>query len=146
MHNFKNDITLSATLQIACLSVPDQSINDRVPLYLNEFKRLFNLQFPVRSKRIHNKTLSKPWINNDLQKCIIKKNELYARKLKLKTEDAVVKYKVYKKELDKTLKNSKKSYFHSKMLKTTSNLKERWDHTFTMRHHSWHLDVPLKRR
>ena len=48
---------------------------------------------------MHNKTLSKPWINQDLQRLIKKKNKLYGRKLKLSSEKNIQKYKECKKTL-----------------------------------------------
>ena len=52
-------------------------------------------------KKIHNKTLSKPWITDDIQKLIKKKNFLYYKKLKSPTVISIEKYKQCKRDLEK---------------------------------------------
>ena len=42
--------------------------NDKVSNYFQIFGDIYNECFPVKTKKVHNKILSKPWITNDLQK------------------------------------------------------------------------------
>ena len=50
--------------------------------YMEELTKLYNKHFPIRSKKVHNKTLAKPWITPSIQRMIKKKNKLYDKKLK----------------------------------------------------------------
>ena len=95
--------------------------------YFAQYKSLYNKHFPLKTKKVHNKTLSKPWITNDIQKLIKNKNFLYYKKLKQPTTLSIEKYKNCKKDLDKSLKLSKKLYFERRMLETSRNMKDRWD-------------------
>ena len=67
------------------------------------FLEIYNQCFPVKTKKVHNKLLSKPWITNDLQKMIKNKNKLFGMKLKLKSLEVTQKYNKFKKEVKKKL-------------------------------------------
>ena len=54
--------------------------------YTTEFTKLYNKHFPIRTKKVHNKTLAKPWITPEIQRMIKKKNKLYDKKLKTRKE------------------------------------------------------------
>ena len=69
--------------------------------------KIYNECFPVKTKKIHNKTLSKPWINQELQRLIKKKNRLYGKKLRNKTPKNLEKYRKCKNDLAGKLKPSK---------------------------------------
>ena len=124
--NFKEEIASSSSYLYNIIST-DNTLDIKVSEYFSEYKKIYNKHFPVKSKKIHNKTLSKPWITSDLQKLIKKKNFLYYKKLKQPTMIATDKYKQCKKDLDKILKLSKKLYFERKMFETSKNMKARWD-------------------
>ena len=128
INNFKTEIAAhSDTLYRILCNDDDCCLNDKVNLYFSEYKKIYDAHFPLKNKKIHNKTLSKPWISNDLQRMLKKKNNLYYKKLKNPTSVNIEKYKLYKKELDVTLKLSKKLYFERKIVETSKNMRERWD-------------------
>ena len=54
---------------------------DRAASYFEHLGKIYNECFPIKTKKIHNKTLSKPWINQELQRLINKKNRLFGKKL-----------------------------------------------------------------
>ena len=125
--NFAEEIASVSTELYNIISSEEFNINEKSNKYFELYKMIYHKHFPLKMKKIHNKTLSKPWITNSIQKLIKKKNFLYYKKLKQPTEISVEKYKSCKKELDFTLKLSKKSYFERKMFETSRNMKERWD-------------------
>ena len=55
---------------------------ERAANYFDHLGNIYNQCFPIKTKKIHNKTLSKPWINQELQRLIKKKNRLYGKKIK----------------------------------------------------------------
>ena len=63
---------------------------------------------------MHNKVLSKPWINLELQRLISKKDRLYFKKLKNRTPENLEKYRECKKDLAYKLK------FPSKLILETN--------------------------
>ena len=101
--------------------------NEKAANYFTHFSKLYNECFPIKVKKIHNKTLTKPWIDQEMQRLIKKKNRLYGEKLKYNTKASIVKYNQCKKALKKKLKSTKMEYFKNKLLTTTHNMKKKWD-------------------
>ena len=83
--------------------------------YFDHLNRIYEESFPVKSKKVHYKTLSKPWINKDLQKLIKKKNKLYSLKAKRKNSDCNKKDRDCKKDLAEKLTKAKRDYYHKKL-------------------------------
>ena len=95
--------------------------------YMTEFTRLYNKHFPIRTKKVHNKTLSKPWITPQIQRMIKKKNRLYDKKLKTGKDTHMAKYRLAKKETEKAIKSSKAEYYKDKLYNRSKTTKQRWD-------------------
>ena len=95
--------------------------------YMAEFTSLYNKHFPIRTKKVHNKTLAKPWITPSIQRQIKKKNKLYGKKLKTGKDIHITKYRIAKKELESAIKASKLEYYNKKLYNTSNTTKQRWD-------------------
>ena len=70
--------------------------------YFDHMRRIYDDCFPVITKKVHNKTHSKPWITPDILKLIHKKDSLYCKKNKNNTQTS-------KKKLQNSQKGSRKS-------------------------------------
>ena len=87
----------------------------------------YNDCFPLITRKVHSKALSKPWISPKIQKLINKKNKQFTQKTKNNTEHNKVKYKKIKKEVEKEIAKQKAKY-HKKLLeKTNNNIKQKWN-------------------
>jgi hypothetical protein len=100
---------------------------DRTASYFEHLGKIYNECFPIKTKKIHNKTLSKPWINQELQRLINKKNRLFGKKLHNKSPVNLQKYKECKKDLAHKLKVSKETYFRNKLMNSSNNMRDKWD-------------------
>ena len=109
--NFKSEIASHSTKLNNIVTNSNINVNEKVTKYFKEYKTIYNKHFPLKNKKVHNKTLSKPWITSDIQKLIKNKKFLYYEKLKKPTVITIEKYKQCKKELDACLKLSKKIIF-----------------------------------
>ena len=99
---------------------------DRATNYFDHLGKIYNECFPVKTKNMHNKILSKPWINLELQRLISKKDRLYGKKLRNRTPENLEKYRECKRELAQKLKASKETYFKNKLM-NSNNMKGKWD-------------------
>ena len=100
----------------------DRSVN-----YLKHIGEIYNDCFPIKTKKMHNKTLSKPWITQELLRLINKKNRLYGKKLRGKKPEMIQRYKECKKYLAAKLKASKIAYYREKLMNSSNNMKDKWD-------------------
>ena len=100
--------------------------------YFAHITRIYDEEFPVKKKKIHVKTLNKPWINSDLMKQIKKKNTLFSKKMKSKNPSCAQKYKECKKDLSDKLKQAKENYYHRKLYNENSTIKQKWDSLRTL--------------
>ena len=110
-----------------CTKRNDLNANEKAVDYFTHLGKLYNDCFPLKCKKMHNKTLNKQLITQDLQKLIKRKNRLYGRKLKSKSPENLEKYNQCKRDLNKKLYISKKLYLSDKLLNTSRNLKLKWD-------------------
>ena len=96
--------------------------------YFAHLTRIYDEEFPIKRKKIHVKTVSKPWINTDLLRLIKKKNALFGKKLRSNhPAHAAQKYRECKKDLLTKLKQAKQSYYHRKLYEENSTMKQKWD-------------------
>ena len=103
------------------------NLNERYNDYFDHFKLIYDKHFPIKTKKIHNKTYSKPWITAETQKLIKKKNKVYSIKLKNNSKKNKDKYRTIKKEVEKKLKIDKKAYFNNELTKDNTTIKQKWD-------------------
>ena len=125
--NFKSKVEEMSDILSICTKRNDLNANEKAVDYFTHLGKLYNDCFPLKCKKMHNKTLNKPWITQDLQKLIKRKNRLYGRKLKSKSPENLEKYNQCKRDLNKKLYISKKQYLSDKLLNTSRNLKLKWD-------------------
>ena len=89
----------------------EPNIETRYNNYFDQISKVYNECFPLKSKKIHSKTLSKPWITPDIQKLIKKKNKRFSIKNKNKTESNKLKYKKAKKAMESAITKEKETYY-----------------------------------
>jgi hypothetical protein len=95
--------------------------------YFDHIRRIYNDCFPITTKKVHNKTYSKPWITPEILKLIHKKDSLYCKKMKENTQVNKKKYKTAKKEPEKAIKNEKQLYYRTIISNESKNIKNYWD-------------------
>ena len=95
--------------------------------YFDEISNLYNKCFPVVTRKVHSKTLSKPWITPELQKLIKKKNKLFSIKNKHKTDNNKKKYKQLKQKVTYLISNEKENYYKNLLDNTSNNIKQKWN-------------------
>ena len=105
----------------------ENNLHTKYQNYFDHIRRIYDDCFPIVTKKIHNKTYSKPWITTDILKQIHKKDSLYHKKKKNNTQHNRKDYKLAKKDLEKTIKNAKQNYYNTIISNQSNNLKEYWD-------------------
>ena len=111
--------TISQTKDILAFQATNRSepnIETKYNNYFDQISQVYNECFPLKSKKIHSKTLSKPWITPDIQKLIKKKNKRFSIKNKNKTESNKLNSKMQKK-LWKVQSQKKKKYLLQKPIR-----------------------------
>ena len=98
---------------------PDQAYK----AFLTKFSHLYNIYFPTKIIKVKNKDLNSPWITKGIKKSSKRKQRLYERFLKNRTEKHELAYKTYKKLFESIKKHSKKLHFSNLILKYKNNIK-----------------------
>ncbi|XP_065639571.1 uncharacterized protein LOC136072316 [Hydra vulgaris] len=97
----------------------------------NYFEKIFlknyNMHFPIKEKLIKEKYLKCPWITKGIKKSSKKKQKLYIKYLKNRSEANLNVYKQYKNLFEKIKKNSKKNFYSNKIKNSNGNIKKTWD-------------------
>ena len=88
----------------------EPNIENRYNNYLDQLTKVYNQCFPLITKKIHSKTLSKPWITPHIQKLIDKKNKRFSIKNKNRTESNKLKYKKAKEAMESAITKEKEIY------------------------------------
>ena len=89
------------------------SANDSYNIFLERFMKLYDEAFPERKIEINQKNLSSPWISKGLRKSSKRKQRLYEKILKQRSDKNYKTYKINKNLFDKLKKQSKKLYFQN---------------------------------
>ena len=93
--------------------------------FFDHITRIYNDSFPIKKRKLHTKTLRKPWITHSIQKLIAKRNKLFSRK---SDNDQIKKrYKTLKKDIETKLRESRKTYYRKRLNKEGDSLKSKWD-------------------
>ena len=103
------------------------SADEKYENFFRRFIDMYNTHFPVRTKKVHNKTLAKPWITPPIQCLIKKKNKLYDKKLRTSNEKDIERYKQVNKEKEEAINKSKADYYKDKLYNESTTTKQRWD-------------------
>jgi len=122
MNNFKYDLEISdwSSLQSSV------DINSMYSKFINTVQILYIKSFPVVIKTLKASEQHRPWITKAIRKSITKKNSLYKKYLKLRTEEAHSAYKCYRNKLTAILRKSEKSYYLTKLDNVKDNLAKTW--------------------
>ena len=105
----------------------EPNLETRCNNYFNHVSVIYNECFPLTTKKIHSKTLSKPWITPQVKKLIDKKNKLFSIKNKNKTDSNKKKYKIAKNHVEKVLYEEKNKYYKNMLENTNNNIKQKWE-------------------
>ena len=76
---------------------------------------IYDEVFPLKVKKLHYKSITKPWITDELLRQIKKKNKLFSKKSKSSNRSTNEKYRKIKKEVSDKLKMAKKEYYQKKL-------------------------------
>ena len=85
--------------------------NKAYKAFRERFLLLHDKNFPIRKIKVKAKDLESPWITNGIKKSSKKKQRLYQKFLKTRTEKNESEYKNYKKLFKSVNKRSKNSIF-----------------------------------
>ena len=128
MFNFQNRIDKAKyALAFHVKNRHETNIDSKFTDYFDHILRIYDDCFPLVTKKVHMKTFSKPWITDDVQKLIDKKNKNFCIKKKNNSEDNKHKYKTSKIVMENAIGIEKEKYYQ-KILKNINNCnKKRWD-------------------
>ena len=102
---------------------PDQAYKT----FLTKFSDLYNIYFPTKIIKVKNKDLNSPWITKGIKKSSKRKQRLYEKFLKNRTEKPELAYKTYKRLFESIKKHSKKLHLSNPILKYKNNIKKPWE-------------------
>ena len=101
----------------------EQKYND----YFFHLSKVYEECFPIKTKKVHTKTLSKPWITPEVQKLIDKKNVRFSKKHKNRTEENNKKFKEAKENMDEAIDKEKNKYYKNLIEGTNNNARKKWN-------------------
>ena len=93
--------------------------------FYRKFSQLYDKSFPVQEikPRYTNK---KPWLSEGLKKSIKHKNKLYMKQVKSPTASNITNYKLYKRMLNRALKNAERTHYELMLQENKKNSKKLW--------------------
>ena len=87
----------------------ERNVSNLVETFVNELNDIYRKSFPTRTKYISLKRLSKPWLSNELLKCIKEKSRLYKlHKKNMLRREIYARYNNY---VTDRLREAKKMYY-----------------------------------
>ena len=106
-----------------------KGVDYNVAKFRNQFRDMYNENFPIAESKKSAKDREKPWLDNDEFKDLIEaKGRLYKRKLKgLLAEDEVRELQEINKEVNRKRKALKRQYFKEKLDERIGNLRKTWE-------------------
>lgn len=115
--------TLAATdwSDVYTITSTDAAYDHFLQIVCRIFENIFPLVQPKFSKRAN-----KPWVSQAIKNSIRTKNKLYKLYHRVPTVYNEIKYKSYKKCLQKLIDVSKKEYYNSALCKHKGDLKQTW--------------------
>ena len=94
-------------------------------IFISKFASFYSQAFPTVTKTIKTKRC-KPWVTTAIKKSIKVKNKLYVVFHKQPTVIKEIRYKSYKYQLEKILKQSKKLHYETLLENSKNNLRKTW--------------------
>lgn len=110
-------------------SVNEEDSNDPNVLYdafLTKFKSVFEFSFPVLHRTKDYDKIRKPWITQNLIKCIHEKSKLYKIFRQCPTLINRIKFKRYSNVLKRSIREAESTYYQTEIRKKASNMRETW--------------------
>ena len=106
-----------------------KGIEYNVAKFRNQFRDMYNENFPQVNTKKCKRDREKPWLDNEEFKNLIEeKGRLYNNKLKgVASEAELSKLKEINKEVNKMRRNLKKQYFQEKLNERIGNLRATWE-------------------
>ena len=124
MELFRKSIqTKSSALLFHCKN-PYISTDEKYNDFFSHFQLIYDECFPLRKRKVHTKTLSKPWITEYLQDLMEKRNRAFSRRNK--NAKSKKKYRALKEEVELKLSTSRKDYYRKKLSDHNNSLKTKW--------------------
>ena len=102
---------------------PNAAYNQFLEIFLTHY----NACFPKKKIKIKTKNLASPWITRGIIKSSKRKQKLYEKFLKQRTNRNEVNYKTYKRLFESVKQKSKSNYFSNRLYKYHNNAKKTWD-------------------
>ena len=93
----------------------------------NTFTHIFNECFPLKQYKLGYKN-RKPWIPENIKKCIKKKNKMYWTSIHKRAQDPEYqsRYRQYKNELSNILDKLEREHYNKILLKSKADIKKTW--------------------
>ena len=104
----------------------NEDVNFTYTKLIEIFANTCESSFPVRKLSRKTKRQHKPWMTPGLKNACKKKNVLYKRFLKARSDAAEVRYKKYKNKLTSILRYCEKQYYSNLLEESKNNTKETW--------------------
>ena len=120
---FKQKLYKTSWDELEMSQNPDQAYKT----FLTKFSGLYNIYFPTKMIKLKNKDLNSPWITKGIKKSSKRKQHLYEKFLKNRTEKHELAYKTYKRLFESIKKHSKKLHLSNLILKYKNNVKKTWE-------------------
>ena len=128
MFNFQNKIDDSKyALAFHAKNRHETNIDSKFTDYFDHILRIYDDCYPFVTKKVHMKSFNKPWITDDVQKLIDKKNKNFCTKKKNNSEANKQKYKTSKIVMENAIGIEKEKYYQNILKNINNCAKKRWD-------------------
>lgn len=104
----------------------EENVDNAYNNFIQTFIKLYNKYCPLINCKNRKRYEHCPWLTKGLQNACKKKNNLYAKFIKLKTKESEIKYKTYKNKLTDIIRNSKKHYYKNILEENKNNPRKVW--------------------
>ena len=104
----------------------EANANNKYNVFISTIKIIHDKYFPFVKKKINSQINKKPWITNNILKCIKKKNNLYKQTLKTNSDLLLSKYKIYKNKLISILRAAEKTFYADKLMQIKDSTSKTW--------------------
>ena len=100
-----------------------RNFNEALVIFQNQLKESFDNSFPLLTKNIKHKHLSKPYITNEIKSLIKERNKLQRKFLKWPITYGK-QYRKLRNRISQMIQNEKGKYYKAKLLKSKSDVKK----------------------
>ena len=119
---FKQNLFETSWDSVKKIDDPNESYNK----FLEIFSSLYEKYFPFTKVKLKPKRKNSPWITNGIAKSSKRKQKLYEKFLKHRTQESKQIYKDYKNLFEIIKRKSKKQFYSEKLMKFQGNAKKTW--------------------